>query len=753
MKFPALTFRLRWLILSAWLLAAVGLLLFVRPPKDAASEPASFLPDKTLSNQAIAALQRAFPNNSGISSAVVIFERGSGAGGQLTPEDFQYMRDVTGRILVPSAHASAQVLRNVTLQSAAMLPLAPQDNPLVSPSGANGQAALIIVDVPANYITIRSSLIVEHLRQIMAQSPRPSGLEVAVTGSSGLGHDYAQAAKRSHQRTFRVTLAAVLVILLLVYRSPLAAIIPLAATSLAAVVAMRLLHGAAHFGLSVGTAENIFVIVLLYGAGVDYSLLLVSRCREGLDDGLSVAQAVGGAVRGTLSAIVAAAVTNIAALLMLCFAQYGIFRTTGPAVAIALAVALLSAVTLIPAMVAIFGRHAFWPSRRLGQIGTRRFWPRVARVVLDHPGLVLGVTLLSLAGPAWRGATLPWTYNTVASLKPAVVGGVGNGAEGMNMARRHWPEGEIAPVTVLVQSPKPLTETQWRSLSPQLSAAVEQAGPQGGCVQYVRSLSDPLGNKAAMPTNPLLRALTDSFVRDRYVSADATAMRFEAVLKCPAYSTLAMETVHDIRSQLIGEARRQGMQVQVHIAGATAEMMDTRTVTQRDFYIVAGLAMAVILLVVLALLRDGILAAFMVASTVLSYLATLGISYWVLVGLMGHGGMDWKVEIFLFVVMVAVGQDYNIFLAARLAQEARRLPPREAIAKALIYTGPVISSCGIIMAATLGSLMAGELNLLVQLGFAFALGMLIDTFVVRPLAMPAFVALTGRTASKSAVIG
>jgi RND superfamily putative drug exporter len=186
----------------------------------------------------------------------------------------------------------------------------------------------------------------------------------------------------------------------------------------------------------------------------------------------------------------------------------------------------------------------------------------------------------------------------------------------------------------------------------------------------------------------------------------------------------------------------------VHVGGITAEMADVRATTQADFLRVAALCLAVIFLIVLALLKDPFLSAFMVAATLLSYLATLGISGWVFTGLMGEAGLDWKVEIFLFVVLIVVGQDYNIFLASRLAQEALSLPLLRATRQAVVHTGPVISSCGIIMAATLGSLMAGDLQMLRQLGFALSLGMIIDTFIVRPLLLPAFVALTGRAGGR-----
>jgi RND superfamily putative drug exporter len=184
--------------------------------------------------------------------------------------------------------------------------------------------------------------------------------------------------------------------------------------------------------------------------------------------------------------------------------------------------------------------------------------------------------------------------------------------------------------------------------------------------------------------------------------------------------------------------------------GPTAEMIDTGAVTSGDFRRIAVLVLAVILVMVTLLLKDVVLAAFMVGCTLWSYVVTLGMTAFVF-GWLGEPGLDWKVQIFLFVVIAAVGVDYNIFLGARLVQEAQgraggaRQTARDAVRLALTHTGPVISSCGLIMAATLGSLMAGELKLLRELGFALAAGMLIDTFVARPLLLPAFVALTGRT--------
>jgi RND superfamily putative drug exporter len=339
----------------------------------AANQPASFLPADTPHSLAAAEMRRAFPQSSGLSEAVVVFERSTGP---LTSDDRHAIEVVAGRISLPGELADAEDLAGINIRSPGSLLLNP--NPLVSPASDAGQAGLIIVAVPANFVTMRSDRVVDHIYEVLSEADLPAGLKVSVTGSSGFGHDYADAAETSHARTLRVTVIAVILILLIVYRSPLAAMVPLVAISLAAFVAMKVLAFAQQLGLAVGTAERIFVIVLIYGAGTDYSLFFTSRFREFLEEGFSAAKSSAQALNATFPAILASAGTDTAGLLMLCFAEYGIFRTTGPAVAVALLVALTAAVTLVPALVALVGWRVFWPakpttgtSRTLG-IGRKR---------------------------------------------------------------------------------------------------------------------------------------------------------------------------------------------------------------------------------------------------------------------------------------------------------------------------------------------------------------------------------------------
>jgi RND superfamily putative drug exporter len=487
-----------------------------------------------------------------------------------------------------------------------------------------------------------------------------------------------------------------------------------------------------------------------------------------------------------LPAIVAAAGINILGLFMLTFATFGIFRTTGPAVAVALCVALAAAVTLLPACVGALGGRLFWPTRITPGRPPSRPWTWLAGVVTRRPGAVLGLTLLALAVPAGLGVRQEWAYDTLEALRAREVEGVGNSARGAEIAKRHWPIGELAPVEVLIQTSTPLTPAQWNDLTlavrdslwtlplPESRRGAATTEPPTQAIVDIRSLSDPLGLGQTLPRlgktpGPLSEVLAtglipgskqlariDADIQKNYISPDRRATFMELVLATGPFTGQALSTVGDIQRQTLKAAqdalRKLGVSgdVQVFLMGPTAEMAATRDVTQRDFHVVAGLVLGVIFVMILALLRDAVLALWMLGSTVLSYFATLGLCWVVFVAFGSFTGLDWKLEIFLFVVMVAVGQDYNIFLATRLVQERAVAPDvRTAARRAMTFTGPVISSCGLIMAATLGSLVVGELALLVQLGFAMALGMLIDTFLVRPLLLPAFCCLTGRTGKPS----
>jgi len=725
--------RLRWLIVAAWLGAAALLLAFVPAVDPAANELLTFLPDDSPSLRAAGLLREYFPESAGLSQAVVVVSRTDGA---LTLADLLSLGTLVKSLRGPLPESVAANLPTdrLPVRWEGDLPPPMMPNPFISSDGA---VTIAVVEIPANFVTVRSARAVQHVRTLVDRHNWPEGLEVAVTGSAAYGADYAEATNRSHDRTLWVTVAAVLVILLIIYRAPVAAFLVLGTISLAAVVAHQLLSLASRYGLHVGTAERIFVFVLLYGLGVDYSLLYLSRFHEYLREGIPGPRAAGRAWSASMPAIAASSGTDIIGLAMLSAASFKIFRTTGHAVPIALLVALAAAMTLIPATAAVLHRWLFWPSKRMGHIGGRHIWPAIAGMVTRRPGWVLAVTLIVLAVPAALALRIEYVYDALTGLNERY-----GAVRGRQIVEKHWSVGNISPISVVVTAEGAAGEARLEPLVAPLTKALGEAPG----VTDVRSLSQPLGKtgKSMFAALALLQPAARQKVRAAYVSTRpaAAVTRLEVVLDSPGFSTDAMAALDGLR-QACDRVLPAG--VACHFSGATPYMADVRAVTARDFYLIAGLVLAVVFVLVLILLRDAVLSGFMIAATAFSYLATLGITQIFFVGIVGWEGLDWKVQVFLFVVMVAVGQDYNIFLAARLAEESRTSPPREAARIAIIRTGSIISSAGVIMAATLGSLMVGDISLLVQLGFAFALGMLLDTFIIRPLLLPAFAVLTGHT--------
>ncbi len=557
---------------------------------------------------------------------------------------------------------------------------------------------------------------------------------------AGIGRDYAEAAQRALRRTTWVTVTAVLVILVLVYRAPLAAMVPLVSIGTSVFIAMSVLDLLAGAGWSVTAMERIFTVVLLFGAGTDYALFWISRYREELAGATGRAEAAAASMDAVAPALLASAGTTIVGLLMMMTAELGPTHNAGKVLGIVLVIALLAALTLVPAMASIMHRRLFWPSRAgaVASVGQRRVWPRLGAAVVARPLAVMGVGLVILLLPVPTAVITPVRFDTLAELPDRT-----SAARGAGIAEAHYPPGELFATTLVIRSRTLAGASQTpETLSRQLSDACMAIRGVGD----VRSLAHPSGRRAGLTAmDRVTRLLAADRLREFYVSADAGVLRLELVSADPPFSARAMSAVQQAIDETRAIARaRLGADAEVLAEGATPYMINIRKVVQADQRRVMILAMVAIWVVVLVLVRDVLLSLFMLAATLLTYGTTLGLTQWVFSGLLGEGGIDWKVRMFLFVIIVAVGQDYNIFLVTRLFQEIRSFSLAEGAARAIVRTGPVISSCGLIMAATLGSLWAGRLELLQQLGFALAAGILIDTFIVRPLLIPSFYLLKTR---------
>jgi RND superfamily putative drug exporter len=740
LRIGATVLRFRWQIVALWLAAMAALLLFVPRADPTASLTRDLLPADSPFYRALDEYAERFGDKSGKSEIVVLLERPDAS---LTPRDLADAEEIGRRMIQPMGGEDSSFFRDTTLHSPKSLEMMGASNPLIS---SDRKAAMVCLLLPCKDTSADAVHMVDRVHAMVDAYPLAAGLHAAITGSAGFCRDYLLAHERSHDKTLMVTVVAVIIVLLLVYRAPLAAAIPLAAIGILTAITTKLTVLGQGLGLSTGTAERLFMLLLLFGAGVDYSLLFISRYKEYLGARRGPKSAFILALDTSLGAIAASAATTAAGLGTLCLARFGVFRDVGPAIVLALLAAGFASISLVPALVAICGPKLFWPRREgrdrqaSGALRQDRLWKSVASVVTRRPALVLLLTLAALAWPAVHAATLSWSYDAHSSL-PARY----SASRGMDIVRRHWSAGEISQTRVLVVSPSSQPVKEWTSTSDKIVSALR--GMSG--LSDIRAVTAPLGLSEGSLGNLAARLLGGGKVLSQFISPDRRAMWFSATLEDAPQSPEAMACADRIRAATQQTLAKAAVPAQIHLSGATAETMDLRDVTRSDFRRLTILSLSVILLIVAALLRDVILSLFMVAATVAGYLATLGITSWVFSLLMGSA-LDWEVEVFLFIVMVAVGQDYNLFFAVRLAQESHRLDVAAATSRALVHTGRVISSCGVIMAVTLGSMVVGEIKMLQQLGFALGLGMLIDTFVVRPLLLPSFIVLTRRTISKAA---
>jgi RND superfamily putative drug exporter len=703
--------------LLAWAAAAILPGAFAPSPDAlAAREPASIVPDGQPYIVAVELARKAFPQVSATTRTVLVFHRPGG--------------------LAESDHVClAQVAQRLTAEAAGRWRvLAPATHPYLASRlvSADGSAVMIVVCHDLNYLTHKCTRQVDAVEDI-ARRQLPTGLTLEITGEGGLGRDVTRGTRQAYHRTTWVTVLAVLAILVLVYRAPLAAAVPLVSIGLSVFVAIQLLNRLAMLGWAISDLERTFAVVLLFGSGTDFAMFWMARYWE-QSHGTDSAQAFESATAGTGPAIVASAATTIVGLLMLMLADLPPTHNAGRALGLALAVSMLAALTLTPALARLMGRRLFWP-RRSAQVNAGVLWPRVAAVVVRRPGTVLLVMALLLAWPAWRGWRIGSRYDAF-----GIVSAQSSAARGQTLAEAHFTSAELFSWTVLVECPPdPADRTALDDLATELGARCRAI--EG--ITDVWSVDRPLG------VSPAGRLIPRGLVTEYYVRQNPPCVRVEVMQPFPPLSTEGMKLCSRMMADLGRWASdRVGRAATVHATGLTPYILNVKRLADADQRRIMAWVAAAVGMVVLVWIRRPGLTLCMVAATLVVYLATLGAADLFFAKVLGRGELDWKVKLFLFVIMMAVGQDYNLFLVSRIVQERRTAGARDATACAIVTTGRVISSCGLIMAATLGSIAATGLTFYQQLGFAFAFGVLLDTFVIRPAVVPACYLLGDRRQDK-----
>ena len=605
----------------------------------------------------------------------------------------------------------------------------------------DGTTLYLLVDIAGEPAEPAFADAVSAIRDRAALAELP-GVEIAVGGPGGLIVDLVRVFDNIDSLLLLVTVLLVLVLLILIYRSPIVALIPLLAVGLVFQVAGAV--GAAvaqQFDLPISGQTTGIMTVVLFGTGTDYVLFVSARFREELTRHPDKHEAMRRTMRGVGGAVASAGATILIASGALLFATLRSYQSLGPVIAIAVALMMLASLTLVPALLAIAGRRAYWPRQprlapegatgeRAEQDWKRSIYGRIGAVVLRRPRVTLAVTsgvlaLLILGLLAFRP-----TYDQLASL-PADTESV----RSFELLRGGFPAGELSPARVYVSLPPgeqvlgPERLEQFDALTLGLAghpAVADVSGP-----------SRPFGTEGPRGGPP--------GSAERFVSPDGGAARLEIVLVDNPFSDAALDVVPELRALAREEAAAAGLDPDaVLIGGDTAEAADTRTAGDRDSLVVLPLILLAIGVVLALLLRSAVAPLYLVATIAFTYFATLGLAVLVFVLVFDHAGIGPAVPFFLFVFLNALSVDYNIYLMSRIREEARRAPLREAVVRALSRTGPVITSAGLILAGTFSALMTLPLQDLLQLGFAVAAGVLIDTFVTRTLIVPAVVALAGR---------
>jgi putative drug exporter of the RND superfamily len=642
-------------------------------------------------------------------------------------------------------------------------------------AGVAGQAAEIQVQSNVNGGGNGTSIVnlVDNLRTAIKGAAPPSGLQVHLTGPLATQVDQQKQNGNSNQSVEIVTGLLILIILLLVFRALLAPLVTLLPAFFSVAISGPLVAEAAQHGLKVSFLAQILLTVLVLGAGTDYNLFLVFRVREHIRRGEAPKDAVVSALTKVGESITFSALTVVAALLSLLFATFQIYSTLGIPLAIGIAVALLAGLTLTPALLAIFGKAAFWPTRnRVGATSTG-VWGKIATRILKRPAVALATGVV--------------IFGALATFVTGYVGGGFGGsttapagtdsAAGATLQSKYFPSTSANPTELIYKlstpvwdNPAPLVAAEQQlkasgvfttvagplnpggtvSISPAqysgLHQVVSSAIPSGELPPTMppavaQALQPVAGNNAA-EAYQLYRATTN------FVSPDGKTIQFLTGLRAgEASTTAAMNATPAIRTEAAKVAPALHA-TDNGVLGQAPIFYDISSISNSDLGTVIPIAIIVIGILLALVMRSLVAPLYLIASVAVSYFAALGTAVLIFIKIGHSGGITFILPFLLFIFLLALGEDYNILVMTRIREEAHKMSLKEAVSKALGITGTTVTSAGIVLAsafavfAVVGGASGG--SQIRDVGLGLVLGILMDTFVVRTVLVPCTCVLLGR---------
>ncbi len=668
--------RAKWIVAAVWLLAILGASAADLPGKYADAEnneSTSFLPGDAESTKALAITERLQGGEQ--AAPVVIYRRQGG----LTEADRQKI-------------AADREALNRAMEKY------PQVDPFGEPQPSPaGDAALLIGNHTGDGESDTILDPVDEMREIV--SDPGGGLEVKVTGPAGFAADAIKVFESINGTLLLAAVGIVFVLLILIYRSPLFFWIPLIAVGVAELGTRAVGYGVTELGVTVNGQSSSILSVLVLGAGTDYALLLVSRYREELRKHEDKHEAIALAMRTAGPAIVASGSTVIAALLCLSLAEVEGTAGLGPIGALGIAVAMISMLTILPAMLAITGRRAFWRPAIFG-------WSNGIPHFGDEGADEMHGTWRQVGDRVARGPRRVW-IGTVALLV-VLSAGVLTMDTGLTQSDAYREEVEsIEGQELLAQS-----------FPAGASAATEILVPRDADVAAVTRAAEGVEGVASVSPG----------------GEGAGRVLLRAVLEPNPYSTEAYDLIPDLR-----DAVKEAGSDEVLVGGPSAIERDVRTAAARDSMLIPPIALAVVFLILMLLLRAVVAPLVLIVTVVLSFGASLGFSLVIFDVAFGFAGIDPSLPLYAFVFLVGLGIDYNIFLMTRVREETQRYGTRSGMLRGLAVTGAVITSAGIVLAGTFSVLAILPLVFLTEIGFVIAFGVLLDALIVRSVLVPALV--------------
>lgn len=626
----------------------------------------------------------------------------------------------------------------------------------ISPNGKARQA-LIEAAVPA-FGGGNASQLVHSIRSDFKAASVP-GLSFYLTGDLPTIIDSQQSSKHSQNLTQLFSVVFILALLLVAFRALLAPLVTLLPAALVLTLAGPVVAEATHIGVQVSVITQVLLIVLVLGAGTDYGLFLVFRVREELRRGLEPQAAVVKAVSTVGESITFSALTVIVALLSLVLAQFGIYQSLGPALAIGIGLMLLAGLTLLPALLAIFGRAVFWPTRTVREDRPRTgIYATLAKRVVRRPLWIL------VAGVAVFGgiATGALTSTTAGFGNTSTPSGT-NSAAGAAVLARDFPASNVQASAVLFRLPYSVwsnpailaTAQADLARSQQFRTVVGALAASRLTPAEVSALQAELGAPGLLPpAEPGGAAVSPELYNSyrelaQFISPDGHTIQFSTLLlHNNDNSALALAAVPAVRTAVAQVASRIGAE-ENGIFGILPFAYDVQNISNTDLVHIIPVVAVLIALLLALVLRSLVAPVYLVVSVVLSYLATLGLVSVVFVHILGQDGINFLLPFLLFVFLMALGSDYNILMMTRIREEVQLMPLRQAIQRAVAMTGTTISTAGLVLGGTFavlglaggGTSGAAEIQ---QIGFGVAAGVFMDTFIIRTLVVPSAAVLLGR---------